>query len=60
MCTWQPKRRVKGAGRSDAPTHPDQLWQRDIRYTNVAGRNYYLRSFLCPVSVGIGERRRLS
>lgn len=46
MCTWQPKRKVKGSGRPDAPTRPDQLWQTDIRYTKVAGRNYYLLSFL--------------
>lgn len=46
MCTWQPKRKAKGSGRPDAPMRPDQLWQTDIRYTKVAGRNYYLLSFL--------------
>lgn len=46
MCTWQPQRKAKGSGRPDAPTRPDQWWQTDIRYTKVAGRNYYLLSFL--------------
>lgn len=46
MCTWQPKRKAQGSGRPDAPTRPDALWQTDIRYTKVAGRNYYLLSFL--------------
>lgn len=46
MCTWQPKRKAKGSGRPEAPARPDQLWQTDIRYTKVAGRNYYLLSFL--------------
>lgn len=46
VCRWQPKQKVKGQGRSDAPGRPDQLWQTDIRYTKVSSRNYYLLSFL--------------
>jgi transposase InsO family protein len=46
VCRWQPKRRAKGDGAPDLPTRPDQQWQTDIRYTKVAGRNYYLLSFI--------------
>ena len=46
VCRWKPKERRKGSGPPAAPTRPDQLWQTDIRYTKVGGRNYYLLSFL--------------
>lgn len=46
VCRWKPKERRKGSGQPAAPTKPDQLWQTDIRYTKVGGRNYYLLSFL--------------
>jgi transposase InsO family protein len=46
VCRWKPKERRKGSGQPAAPTQPDQLWQTDIRYTKVGGRNYYLLSFL--------------
>lgn len=46
VCRWKPKERRKGSGQPAAPTRPDQLWQTDIRYTKVGGRNYYLLSFL--------------
>jgi transposase InsO family protein len=46
VCRWKPRERRKGGGQPAAPTGPDQLWQTDIRYTKVGGRNYYLLSFL--------------
>jgi putative transposase len=46
VCRWQPKRRAQGNGVPDVPTRSDQRWQTDIRYTKVAGRNYYLLSFI--------------
>lgn len=46
VCRWKPKRRPKGAGRSDRPSRPDELWETDIKYVRVGERNYYLLSFM--------------
>ena len=46
VCRWSPRVKAKGSGRPDKPVRPDELWQTDIRYTKVGGRNYYLLSFL--------------
>jgi putative transposase len=46
VCRWQPRGRIKGQGRGDSPTRPDELWQTDIRYVKAGERNYYLLSFL--------------
>jgi transposase InsO family protein len=46
ICRWKPPRRAKATDKPDPPGGPDQLWQTDIRYTKVGGRNYYLLSFL--------------
>jgi transposase InsO family protein len=46
VCRWKPKPKARGSGAADRPTRPDELWQTDIRYVKVAGRNYYLLSFL--------------
>ena len=46
VCRWLPQVKAKGSGRPDKPTRPNELWQTDIRYTKVGGRNYYLLSFL--------------
>jgi transposase InsO family protein len=46
VCRWTPRGRVRGSGRADRPGHPDEVWQVDIRYTQVEGRNYYLLSFM--------------
>jgi len=42
---WQPRRR-SATGERTAPGRRDELWQTDIRYTKVGGRNYYLLSFI--------------
>ena len=41
-----PKSKVKGQDRPDKPKRPDENWKVDIRYTQVAGTNYYLLSFM--------------
>jgi len=46
VCRWTPRRKVRGEGRADRPEKPDQVWQTDIRYTQVEDRNYYLLSFM--------------
>lgn len=46
VCRWTPVSKVKGGGRPDAPTRPDERWETDIRYVKVGRRNYYLLSFL--------------
>jgi putative transposase len=46
VCRWTPRRKVRGQGRTDRPGRPDEVWQVDIRYTQVEGRNYYLLSFM--------------
>lgn len=46
VCRWRPKAKRQGDPRPAPPTKPDQLWQTDIRYTKVQGRNYYLLSFV--------------
>jgi transposase InsO family protein len=46
VCRWKPKFKGKGTGKPDQPRRPNELWQTDIRYTKVGGRNYYLLSFM--------------
>ncbi len=46
VCRWMPRRKIRGQGRLDRPNRPDEVWQTDIRYTQVEGRNYYLLSFM--------------
>jgi transposase InsO family protein len=46
VCRWKPKVKARASGKPAPPTQPDELWQTDIRYTKVQGRNYYLLSFL--------------
>jgi transposase InsO family protein len=43
---WSPPVKTPGRGPRPLPTRPDELWQTDIRYVKVAGRNYYLLSFM--------------
>ena len=45
VCRWKPKVK-RTPNRPPAPEHPDELWQTDLRYTQVGGRNYFLLSFL--------------
>lgn len=45
VCRWKPKVKRTSA-RPSAPERSDELWQTDLRYTQVGGRNYYLLSFL--------------
>jgi transposase InsO family protein len=46
VCRWTPRRKVRGQGRGNRPGKPDEVWQTDIRYTQVEGKNYYLLSFM--------------
>ncbi len=46
VCRWKPKAKVKGTGRDDKPSRPDEKWQTDIKYVRVGARNYYLLSFM--------------
>jgi transposase InsO family protein len=46
VCRWRPKAKVKGTGRDDKPSRPDEKWQTDIKYVRVGARNYYLLSFM--------------
>ena len=46
VCRWTPRTKVRGQGRADRPSRPDEVWQVDIRYTQVEGKNYYLLSFM--------------
>ena len=46
VCGWKPEVKAQGSGKPPLPTKPDELWQTDIRYTKVGGRNYYLLSFI--------------
>jgi transposase InsO family protein len=46
VCRWKPKAKVKGIGREDKPSQPDEKWQTDIKYIRVGERNYYLLSFM--------------
>ncbi len=43
---WRLKPKVKGSGRGEPPTQPDEKWQTDIKYVRVGARNYYLLSFM--------------
>lgn len=46
VCRWKPKAKRTSPNRPPAPERPDELWQTDLRYTQVGGRNYFLLSFL--------------
>jgi transposase InsO family protein len=46
VCGWKPKPKVKGSGRGNPPSRPDEKWQTDIKYVRVGARNYYLLSFM--------------
>ncbi|MCH7721459.1 MAG: transposase [Planctomycetes bacterium] len=46
VCGWKPTPRVKGQGRAERPSRPDEKWQTDIKYVRVDARNYYLLSFM--------------
>lgn len=46
VCRWRPPARVKGTGRDERPTRPDEQWQTDIKYVRGAVGNYYLLSFM--------------
>ena len=46
VCRWKPKAQVKGTGRDDKPSRPDEKWQTDIKYVRIGARNYYLLSFM--------------
>ena len=45
VCRWKPRAKVKGIGREDKPSEPDEQWQTDIKYIRVGARKYYLLSF---------------
>jgi transposase InsO family protein len=46
VCDWKPEVKAKGGGKPPLPMKADELWQTDIRYTKVGGRNYYLLCFI--------------
>ena len=46
VCGWKPRPKVKGSGRGEPPSRPDEKWQTDIKYVRVGARNYYLLSFM--------------
>ncbi|MFQ5344176.1 MAG: DDE-type integrase/transposase/recombinase [Anaerolineae bacterium] len=60
VCRWKPKARVKGEGRDDKATRPDQQWQTDIKYIRVSQRNYYLLSFMDVYSRYIAHHELLT
>ncbi len=59
VCPWQ-RRKKRSRSEEEKAGRPDQVWATDLKYVTVAGRSYYLISFLDEYSRYIVHHELLS